>query len=81
MVPAGLRGVNRRAAAMNGERGGVPLRPNGAEELDELQRGEEQPISVELLEKLSPKHVPEAAPREIQIPDPGARPGAIRPAR
>ena len=42
-------------------------------ELDELQRGQEQPISLETLER-----VPPSERRGHQVPDPGERPGAVR---
>jgi hypothetical protein len=46
------------------------------EEYDELQRGQEAPLSVETMERLAP---PVYGPKgEVFIPDPGERPGAVR---
>jgi hypothetical protein len=45
------------------------------EEYDELQRGEEQPVTVEHLEH---RPAPEAGGQETAVPDPGERPGAVR---
>jgi hypothetical protein len=51
-------------------------RPEGVPDLDELQRGQEQPVTLEEVERLTP---PSGEHREIPIPDPGERPGAIHP--
>ncbi|MFN3652961.1 MAG: hypothetical protein ACK47B_25565 [Armatimonadota bacterium] len=50
----------------------------GTPELDELQRSRETPVTVETLERLTPPHYGQRS--EIPVPDPGERPGAIRPA-
>ena len=49
---------------------------SGAPELDELQRGQERPVTVETLERAAPDVYKEM--REIPVPDPGERPGAVR---
>lgn len=61
---------------MLSRRGPDPLTPQGAPELDELQRGDEKPVTVETLEPASRALANEA--REVPIPDPGDRPGAVR---
>lgn len=55
---------------------GLPYSPPGAPDLDELQRGQETPPTVETLEP-PPQHGDRryTAP----VPDPGERPRAIRP--
>jgi hypothetical protein len=45
--------------------------------LDELQRGHEEPLTVETLEQAAPAYG-EHVRREIPIPHPGERPGAVR---
>jgi hypothetical protein len=46
------------------------------QDLDELQRGSESPITLETLEGASlPTH---GERREIPVPHPGERPGAVR---
>lgn len=63
---------------MSAEERVPPRGPNGTPEFDELQRGVEDPPTVETLERaVSPLH-PEQAARSIPVPDPGERPGAIR---
>jgi hypothetical protein len=54
----------------------VPAGGPGEPEYDELQRGQEKGLSVETMERLSPPHYGER--REVPVPDPGERPGAIR---
>jgi len=49
----------------------------GPLELDELQRSQEQPLTVETLEGLVPATHGES--REMPVPEPGERPGAIPP--
>ena len=51
-----------------------PLPPEGAPDLDELQRGQEQPVTVETLEP--PPSVYPTESREVMVPDPGERPDA-----
>jgi len=51
--------------------------PNGMQDFDELQRGEEKPITVETMERTSPYRYGDNGPRQYHIPDPGERPGAI----
>jgi hypothetical protein len=53
-------------------RPGVPATP----ELDELQRGQERPLTVETLEGAAPTGYRRT--REVPVPDPGERPGALR---
>jgi hypothetical protein len=53
-----------------------PAGPSGQPEYDELQRGQDTPPSTETLERTAPPHYGEA--REVPIPDPGERPGAVR---
>ncbi|MCC2671391.1 MAG: hypothetical protein K0Q72_3862 [Armatimonadetes bacterium] len=49
---------------------------NAAEQLDELQRGQETPPTLETMEGAAqPVH---GQRREVPIPDPGERPGAVR---
>ena len=55
-----------------------PPGPGGMPEFDELQRGQEQPPSVETLERPVTPYRREAGQRETPVPDPGERPGAIR---
>ena len=50
--------------------------PNNTAQFDELQRGQESAPTVEMMERLAPPHHGER--REIPVPDPGERPGAIR---
>ena len=54
----------------------VRMGRNPTQELDELQRGQETPPSVETMEGPAPPHHGER--REIPIPHPGERPGAVR---
>jgi hypothetical protein len=54
----------------------VRMGRNPAQELDVLQRGEETAPSVEMMEGAAPPHHGER--REIPIPHPGERPGAVR---
>jgi hypothetical protein len=54
----------------------APLGRPGEPEYDELQRGEEKTLTVETMGRLSLPHYGER--REIPVPDPGERPGAIR---
>ena len=53
----------------------TPLTPEGAPDLDELQRGQETPVTVETLEPAQPTYPTEQ--REVMVPDPGERPGAV----
>lgn len=52
-----------------------PPGPQGTPEFDELQRGEEQPITLETLEQAPPAY---GEGMQVPIPDPGERPGAVR---
>jgi len=61
---------------MLSKHGADPLAPPGAPELDELQQGEEKPVTVENLEP--PAQALMNHGREVPIPDPGERPGAVR---
>ncbi len=54
-----------------------PPGPNGMQDLDELQRGEERPISIETMERTAPYRYGDNGPRQIPVPEPGERPGAI----
>jgi hypothetical protein len=54
-----------------------PPGPTGVQELDELQRGQDEPLTVETLEQAAPAYG-EQGRREIPIPHPGERPGAVR---
>jgi hypothetical protein len=54
----------------------VPPGPAGVQEFDELQRGHEEPVTLETMEPALPAYG-ERAQREIPIPHPGERPGAI----
>ena len=49
--------------------------PQGTPEFDELQRGEEKPVTLETLEQTLPAYGERV---EVPIPDPGERPGAVR---
>ena len=49
---------------------------NAMQQLDELQRGQEQAPTVETMERLGTP--PHGERREIPVPDPGERPGAVR---
>ena len=49
--------------------------PQGTPEFDELQRGEEKPVTVETLQQTPPAYGERV---EVPIPDPGERPGAVR---
>jgi hypothetical protein len=51
---------------------------SGGEQLDELQRGQDQALSVEDMDRGNPTHLGSQQPVEFPIPDPGARPGAVR---
>ena len=52
-----------------------PLPPEGTPDLDELQRGQEPPVTVETLEPAPTPYSTEQ--REVPVPDPGERPGAV----
>ncbi len=56
---------------------GIRPSPPGMPELDELQRGQERPLTVETLERSMPGRY--SGIREVPVPDPGERPGALRP--
>lgn len=52
--------------------------PPGSPEYEELQRGQEAPVTVETLERrLSPQNSGDQN-RGTAVPDPGDRPGAVR---
>jgi hypothetical protein len=53
-----------------------PTGHSGAPQLEELQRGTEDPPTVETLEEAPPTYG-ERGSREIPIPHPAERPGAI----
>jgi hypothetical protein len=53
----------------------IPTPRPGAPDLDELQRGHEKGITVETIERMAPAHYGEQ--REMPIPEPGDRPGAV----
>ena len=61
---------------MQNERTTPPRGLEGAPDLDELQRGQEQPVSVETMEGAAQTGYGDS--REMPSPDPGERPGGIR---
>ena len=64
---------------MSVEEGIPPRGPNGTPEFEELQRSQEDPPTVEILERAAPTQHPEQMTRTVPVPDPGERPRAIRP--
>ncbi len=54
-----------------------PPGPQGTPEFDELQRGQDDPITVETLEQ-APAVYGDQGRREVPVPHPGERPGAVR---
>lgn len=55
-----------------------PTGPAPEDEYQELQRGQEAPLSVETLQPRAPQRRGTAGRRVVPVPPPGERPGAIR---